>query len=229
MSTTENENFSLSKSTFLIRGSTNLNHLDQQVSASKIWVDGIELKPETGTALRSFYECRFEWGRDAGLSSHITALCICLAIFKEERIAENLFACFKDDFVAYFPAGNFEVEIDVKPFLLKNEIRLYPGTYSRFCFSARINSREILLHKDPVSGVVSANLAANYALHNHTIADPKARRDAQRKQRLVYRLFSRDNYIITGKNFAEVTGKLDEVMSVFYWKSMERVCKRRFL
>ena len=228
MSTTENEYFSLSKSTFLIRGSIDKNQCDQQVCASKIWVDGVELTPETGTALRPFYQCRFEWGSESELSSNITALCICIAIFKEQRIAENLFVCFKDDFVAYFPTGNFEIEIDVKPFLLKYETRLYPDIYSRFCFSARINSREILLYKDPVSGIVSADIAANYAIYNNTIADPKLRREAHRKQRLVYRLFFKDNYIITGKDFSEVTGKLDEIMSVFYWKSMERILKRRF-
>lgn len=221
--------FRSSSFVFLIRGSV------QQVTGEaaavnnrhRLWVDGVEILPVTGFGLRPVYGSGFDWGKTAGNGIYITSLSICMALFKEERLAENLFVCFKEEFAVYFPSGNFELEIDMTEFLGRHKNRLKKGWYSRFCFSSFINSREILLYKDPVSGLITANLVENYALHNSSVPDIRIRRLNERKQRLVFKLFARENYRITGDNFPDVMQKVEMVMSVFYWKSMQRIIKKQ--
>lgn len=193
----------------------------------RLWVDGVEIFPGTAFLLRPFYECDFDWGMEGGISSYTSALAVCLAIFKEERIAENLFEHFKEEYVQHFPEGDFEVTIDLTRFLKKFRARLHPHLYSRFCYSVLIDTREILLYKDPVSGVISANLAENYAMHNSSIPNVAVRRLNERKQRLLFRLFAKDKSVITGTNFEEIMEQVEEVMSKFYWRSLERLIRKQ--
>jgi hypothetical protein len=194
--------------------------------SGRVWVDGIEVYPDEAFALRSFYECDFDWGEKGGISSHTTSLAICLSIFEDSRIAQNMYECFKEEYLHLFPAVDFEIEINLEGFLRKYESRLHPYLHSRFCYAALIDSREILLYRDPVTGLISTNLAENYATHNGSIPDVEVRRLNERKQRLVFRLFAKDKYFITGTDFEEVMVQVEEVMSRFYWKSLERLVGR---
>ena len=142
-------------------------------TSRRIWVNRIEVFPETANVLRPFYECNFEWGELGQNASYTAALSICLAIFKSERLAENLFVCFKEEFVQNFPDGNFELVMEITRFLNKNKNRVHPDLYSRFCFSAITSSREILLFKNPETGLITTDLAQNYAMHRETIANVK--------------------------------------------------------
>jgi len=205
-----------------------LAHADTE-TIPRIWVNGTEVLPEMGSGLRPFYECGFDWGRGGGNRSYTAALAICLAIFREERLAENLFACFREEFVQHFPTGEFELLIDLSPFLLKYEARFQPHLYSFFCFSSLLNCREILVHKDPLTGELSADLYANYAMHNTMIADEKARSLSERKQRLIFRFFSRENYIVKGHDVKEVMQKVEDIMSTFFWRSLERVLRTKYI
>ncbi len=158
-----------------------------------IWVNDREIFPEMGYYLRPFYDCDFGWGNSDGNMTFTTALTICLALFKEERLAENLFVCFHEEYVRYFPDEGFELEIDLNPFLKKYRERLNPNLYSRFCYSSLINSREILLYKDPLSGEISADLSENYAMHPVSVSNPNniLRKLNERKQRLLFRIFAK--------------------------------------
>jgi hypothetical protein len=217
--------FNLTKKTYQVKGvlvapaARNVIHK----YSGRIWVDGIEVYPDEAFALRSFYECDFDWGEKGGISSHTTSLAICLSIFQDSRIAQNLYECFKEEYLHLFPTGDFEIEINLEVFLGKYESRLHPYLHSRFCYAALIDSREILLYQDPVTGLISTNLAENYASHNGSIPDVEVRRLNERKQRLVFRLFAKDRYLITGTDFEEVMVQAEEVMSRFYWKSLERL------
>lgn len=193
----------------------------------RIWVDDVEILPETAFALRPFYECDFDWGKRGGLSCYTSALAICLSIFKSERIAENLFECFKEEFVVHFATGDFEIDIDLAAFLKKYRDRLHPNLYSRFCYAALIDTREIRMYKDPLTGLISVNLAENYAAHNSSIPDVMVKRLNERKQRLVFRLFAKDKYIITGYKFEEIMEQVEEVMARFYWQSLERLIRKQ--
>lgn len=221
----------LSRKTFHLKGSApaSLNLSSDPLQVGRIWIDGVEILPEMAFNLRPFYECRFEWGHYGAAPSYTTALAICLSIFKNERIAENLYGCFRDEFVQHFPKGNFELDIDVTRFLQKYKQRLHPNLYSCFCSSSMINSKEILLVKDPVSGEITADLAENYAMHNMAISNSRVRKLNERKQRLMFRLFAKEKYILKGYSFAEVMQQAEEVMSVFYWRSFERIIRKQFL
>ncbi|WP_142530077.1 hypothetical protein [Pedobacter westerhofensis] len=194
----------------------------------RLWVNGIEILPEMGFGLRPFYECAFGWGEQGGNRLFTTALTICLSIFREERLAENLFVCFKEEFVKYFPEGDFELSIDLSAFLSKYQARLQPNLYSYFCFSSLMNSREILVLKDPVSGKITADLVENYAMHNMLTSDQGTRKLNERKQRLFFRFFRRENYIVQGHDLNEVIHRVEEIMSTFYWKSLERVLRIQY-
>ncbi|KIO77178.1 hypothetical protein TH53_11125 [Pedobacter lusitanus] len=189
----------------------------------RMWVNGIEIFPEQAGVVRPFYECNFEWGELGQNASYTTALSICLAIFKSERLAENLFVCFKEEFVQNFPDGNFELVLEITRFLNKHNNRLHPDLYSRFCFSAITSSREILLYKNPKTGLITANLAENYAMHRETMPNIKLRKLNERKQRLLFRLFAKDNYLITGYEFTEVMSRAEDLMTRFYWRSVEKI------
>lgn len=221
--------FNLTKKTYHIKGVvipvTDRNLIHKY--SGRLWVDGIEVLPEESYALRPFYECDFDWGATGGLHAYTAALAICIAIFKEERVAENLYECFKECHVQHFPSGNFEVEIDLTDFLQQFESRLHPYLHSRFCYAALIDSREILLYKHPLTGLISVNLAENYATHNGSIPDVEVRRLNERKQRLIFRLFAKDQTLITGMDFDEVMEQVEEVMSKFYWKSLERIVSKQ--
>ncbi|MET1055384.1 MAG: hypothetical protein ABWY16_08760 [Pedobacter sp.] len=194
----------------------------------RIWVNGIEILPEMGCGLRPFYECGFSWGKTGGNLSYTTALTICLSIFREERLAENLFVCFKEDFVQYFPEGNFDLSIDLSAFLIKYQLRLQPDLYSFFCFSCLINSREILVYKNPLSGQVTADLSENYAMHILMITDEKTRKLNERRHRLIFRFLSRESYIVKGDDVDTVLQKVESIMSTFFWKSLERVLRAKY-
>jgi hypothetical protein len=194
----------------------------------RIWVNGTEVLPEMARALRPFYECGFEWGRGAGNQAYTAALAICLSIFPEERLAENLFVCFKEEFVQYFPAGDFDVLIDLAHLMLKYQLRLQPDLYSFFCFSSLLNSREILMHKNKLTGEFRADLSENYTMHNQMIADERLRRLNERKQRLIFRFFKRENCIVTGHDIQEVMHKVEDIMSSFFWKSLGRVLRSQY-
>lgn len=196
-------------------------------TSRRIWVNSVEIFPETANALRPFYDCNFEWGELGQNASYTTALSICLAIFKSERLAENLFVCFKDEFVHNFPDGNFELVLEITRFLSKNNNRLHPDLYSRFCFSAITSSREILLFKDPDTGLITTDLAENYALHRENIPNVKLRKLNERKQRLLFRLFAKDDYLISGYEFSEVMLKTEDLMARFYWRSVEKIITRQ--
>jgi len=215
---------------YLIKGSlftvTNSESVTQTIK--RIWVDGIEILPEVGHGLRPFYECGFDWGEAGGNRSYTAALTICLSVFREERLAENLFVCFKEEFVRYFPAQGFELYIDLSAFLIKYKSRLQPNLYSRFCFSSMINSREILLYKDPLSAEVIADLPENYAMHNMMIPDERLRKLNERKLRLMFRFFVKDRYRIKGNDFNEVVQKAEEIMSGFYWRSLEKILRKKY-
>lgn len=198
-------------------------------SNNRLWVNGVEIVPEMGAYLRPFYERRFDWGRSAGNSIYISALCICLVVFKEERLAENMFACFKEEFVENFPKGNFQIEINLEEFIEKHKNRLEENVYSRFCFSTKVNSREVLMYKDPVSGVISADISEHYSKQNNCIADPEARKLHERRQRLIFRFFAKEHYKVKGDNFPDVMQKVEMVLSVFYWKAMENLIIKQFL
>jgi hypothetical protein len=193
----------------------------------RIWVNNTEIFPETAHVLRPFYECNFEWGELGQNASYTTALSICLAIFKSERLAENLFVCFKEEFVQNFPDGNFELVMEITKFLSKNNNLLHPDLYSRFCFSAITSSREILLFKNRETGLITANLAENYAMHRETIPNVKLRKLNERKQRLLFRLFAKDDYLISGYDFQEIMLKAEDLMTRFYWRSVEKIISRQ--
>lgn len=195
----------------------------------KIWLDGIELLPEMAHGLRKFYACAFGWGDTGGSASFTTALTICLSIFKEERIAENLFVSFNHEIVQHLPDNDFEIYIDLTEFIKKHRSRFHPGLYSRFCYSSLINCREILLYKDPGSGEITVNLAENYAMHNMVIPNETLRKLNERKQRLLFRIFSKGQHVIKGYDFDEVMKQVEEAMSAFYWKSLENVLKKQYL
>jgi len=221
--------FNLTKKTYRIKGvlmaAADPNLINKY--RGMLWIDDTELLPEDAYALRPFYECDFEWGDKGGLSSFTTALAICLRIFKEERIAQNLYEFFKETYIQQFPNSSFEIEIDISQFLQKYVARLHPYLHSRFCYSALIDSREILLYKHPLTGLISVNLAENYATHNGSVPDGEVRRLNERKQRLLFRLFAKDKTIITGLDFSEVMDQVEEVMSKFYWKSLERLVSKQ--
>ena len=215
-------------------------HLKGQVSAApvgkdehnqkkRIWLDGIELMPEMGHGLRQFYECAIGWGDTGGSAAFTTALTLCLSIFKEERLAENLFVCFKQDIVQCFPDHDFEMDIDLTEFIKKHRSRFHPHLYSRFCYSSLVNCREIMLYKDPQTDEITANLAENYAMHNINIPNETLRKLNERKQRLIFRIFSKGRHIIKGYDFDEIMVQVEEVMSAFYWKSLENVLKKQYL
>jgi len=219
--------FQLSKKTWLIKGlrSTAPVEHPSQEHTRRLWVDGIEILPEQAFVLRPFYECDFDWGNNGGLSSFTSALAICLSIFKEERVAENLYECFKEYFVQQFPDGDFELEVDLSDFLRQFNSRLHPYLYSRFCYAALIDSREISMYQHPVTGSVTVNVADNYATHYAAVPDIEVRRHNERKQRLLFRLFAKEQTIITGSSLDEVMEQVEELMSRFYWKSLERMIR----
>jgi len=219
----------LSKKIYRLKGEISFLGKLLNQSSRRIWLDGVEILPEMGFALRPFYGCSFEWGRYGAGPSWTTSLSICLSIFRNERIAENLYGCFKEEIVQHLPKGDFEIDIDISGFLEKFKERLHPHLYSRFCYSSLINSKEILLYKDPLSGEITADLAENYAIHNASIPNSRVRELNQRKQRLLFRLFAKDKYIIKGNDFIEIMQQVEDIMSVFYWKSLERVMKRQSL
>jgi hypothetical protein len=194
----------------------------------RIWVNGTEVLPEMACALRPFYECGFDWGRTAGNKAYTAALAICLAIFPEERLAENLFVCFKEEFIQYFPAGDFDLQLDLGEFMLKYQARLEPHLYSFFCFSSLLNSREILIRKDQLTGELSADLSENYILHNLMIADERLRMLNERKHRLIFRFLNREKYLVKGRDVNDVMQKVEDIMSTFFWRSLERVLRTQY-
>lgn len=193
----------------------------------RVWVNDTEIFPETAHALRPFYECNFEWGELGQNASYTTALSICLVIFKSKRLAENLFVCFKEEFVQNFPDGNFELVMEITSFLKTYNNRLHPDLYSRFCFSAITSSREILLFKNSETGLITTNLAENYAMHRETIPNVKLRKLNERKQRLLFRLFAKGDYLISGYDFPEIMLKAEDLMARFYWRSVEKIITRQ--
>lgn len=221
--------FNLTKKTYYIKGDVFTGStVDPTIkSGNRISVDGTEVLAEEAFILRPFYERDFDWGENGGIPSYTTALAICIYIFKEERIVENLYECFKDYYVQQFPTGNFEMEIDLTSFLQKFESRLHPYLHSRFCYAALIDSREIRLYKHPLTGLISVNLAENYSTHNGSVPDMEVRRLNERKQRLLFRLFAKDKTILTGLDFDEIMEQVEEIMSRFYWKSLERLLSKR--
>jgi hypothetical protein len=202
--------------------------LSDAETIKRIWVNGTEVLPEMGSGLRPFYECGFDWGKEAGNRSYTTALSICLSVFREERLAENLFVCFREEFVQYFPSGDFDLLIDISVFLQKYQSRIRPNLYSFFCFSSLINSREILVYKDQFSAELSVDLSENYAMHNLMIADQRLRQLNERKQKLMFRFFSKDSYIVKGYDLHEVMRKVEDIMSKLYWKSLEKVMRNQY-
>lgn len=215
----------LPEKVFHIKGTVSVsNELSIPVKTTRrLWVNHQEVFPQTATVLRPFYDCSFEWGELGQNASYTAALAICLAIFNSERLAENLFICFKEEFVRNFPDGSFELVLEVTRFLNKHNQRLHPNLYSRFCFSAITNSREILLYKDPETGIITADLAENYAMHREYMPDVKLRKLNERKQRLLFRLFAKDDYIVSGYEFPEVMRRVEEMMARFYWRSVEKI------
>lgn len=214
---------------FHLRGAVQIDPhgKEGEVLQRRIWVDGIEVIPEIGCSLRPFYGANFEWGWNASLSAFNTALSVCCFIFKNQRIAENLFVPFKEDFIDRLPDHDFELDVDLSEFLHLYHDRLHPFLYSRFCKAALINAREILVYKDPETGEISANLAENYAMHNRSDSNRELKRLNERKQRLIFRLFAKEDYLITGYSFERVMEKAEEVMDRFYSKSFERLLKKK--
>lgn len=219
--------FNLTKKTYHIKGVVLAGLAADTNHKNRIWIEGVEVVADEAFILRPFYESEFDWGEKAGIHSYTTALAICLYIFKEERIAENLYECFRDFYVQQFPTGNFELEIELSSFLHQFDSRLHPYLHSRFCYAALIDSREIRLYKHPLTGLISVNLAENYATHNGSVPDMEVRRLNERKQRLLFRLFAKDKTIITGVDFGEIMEQVEEVMSRFYWQSLERLVSKR--
>lgn len=224
------------KNVFLIRGireeirnTTEKNGDKTPQTKNRLWINGVEILPEMGSYLRPFYECKFDWGRSAGNSIYLSSLCICMAVFKDERLAENMFVCFKEEYAENFPSRDFSIEIDLNDFIERHKERLQDNVYSRFCFSSKINSREVLMYKDPETGVISADISQHHSKYNNAIADPETRKLHERKQRLIFRLFARENYKVKGDNFPDVVQQVEMVLSVFYWKSMEYMIKKQYL
>lgn len=202
---------------------------ENEPAKGRIWIECVEIFPETACTLRPFYECWFQWGDQGASGAYTAALSICLFLFKEDRLAENVFTCFYDDFIKDLPDGDFEQTIDLTAFLKKNRPRLQPGVYSRFCFSALLNSREILLHKNPVTGEITANMVENYTMTPGMIANDGFRKLNERKQKLLTKLFMKNNTnMIKGNTFEEVMAKADEIMGALYWRSLEKVLKKQF-
>lgn len=163
--------FKLSRKKYKITGrvSQNTADLTAPAGARRLWINDQEVLPETAFALRPFYECDLGWGRNGGLAAYTSALAVCLHIFGEERIAENLFERFKEEFVVFFPEDDFEIDIDLSGFLKKHKMRLQSNLYSRFCYTALFDSREILMFKDPESGLITVNIAENYVAYPHML------------------------------------------------------------
>ena len=199
-----------------------------KITENRIWIDGVEVIPEIGFSLRPYYGSSFDWGWDSGNPGYNTSLSACCYIFRDERIAENLFIPFKEEFIDMFPSGNFEMDLKLEDFLTSNNDRLHPHLYSCFCKTALVNSREILVYKDPETGKISANLADNYAMHDKKLTNLEVKKLNERKQRLVFRLFAKDDYLITGYDFKTVMDKSEEVMDRFYKTSFERIMKKRY-
>jgi hypothetical protein len=221
--------YKLAKKKYIIKGTVqNVKGDGTSLQPEKrLWVNGTEVFPQHAYLLRSFYDCGLDWGGTGGLASFTAALSICLLIFQEERIAENIFECFKAEYINNFPEGNFEMEIELSAFLKKYNLRLQPNLYSRFCYAALLDSREILMYRDPRSGLITVNLADNYAEHNHMIANQRLRELNTRRERLVFRLFAKDKTIITGYDFDTVMEEVEAIMAKFYWESLERLIKKQ--
>jgi hypothetical protein len=220
--------YNLAQKMYIIKGTVqnvSVGGVSAQIER-RLWVNGTEVFPQHAFTLRSFYDCSFNWGGSGGLASFTAALSICLLIFEEERIAENIFECFKAEYINNFPERDFEIEIELTAFLTKYKLRLQPQLYSRFCYAALLDSREILMHRDPISGLISVNLAENYAEHNSLIANERLRELNARRQRLVFRLFAKEKAIITGYDFDSVMEEVELIMAKFYWESLERVIKK---
>lgn len=221
----------LSRTIFHIRGSISVALISSSPLSNhrRIWVEEEEILPDHAFGLRPFYECNFEWGKNSGTPSYTAALAICLMIFKDERIAANLYGCFREEFVQYFPNGDFETDIDLTGFLKKYKQRLHPHLYSCFCSAAIINSKEIQLYKNPESGEITVNLIDNYTMQNDSISNSRVREQNERKQRLMLRIFAKDKQVIKGAGFEEVMLQVEDIMSRFYWRSMERILKKQLL
>jgi len=219
--------FNLQQKTVHVKGAvvSKSPTFDKKYAEKRIWINDIEVIPEIGFSLRPYYGCNFEWGWEAPKSAFNTSLSVCCVIFKDERIAENLFVPFKEEFIDLMPDHDFEMNIDLTEFLLLHQERLHPHLYSRFCFSALINSREILMFKDPQTGKISANLAENYAMHDRSMSNLEVKKLNERKQRLTFRIFAKEDYLITGYTFEKVMEKSEEVMERFYSKSFDRFLK----
>lgn len=44
---------------------------------------------------------------------------------------------------------------------------------------------------------------------------------------MIFRLFAKHKYIITGYRFEEIMEQVEEVMSRFYWQSLEGLIRRQ--
>ena len=217
--------FNLKKKKFHVEGSLVCCDLPDAVSpgSRRIMIDQHEVIPEIGYSIRPFYGCSLGWGAGAEERCFNTALSMCCAIFRDERIAQNLYIPFKYTFVDAFPEGNFQLDLDLTLFLEKNLYRIKPNLHSFFCQSVW-KSREILAFKNPATGVITADLAYNYALSDQNIADFKICRLKAKKQLLPFRLFAKQDYLISGYTLAEVIDKTTAAMDKFYQHTIRQYC-----
>lgn len=217
--------FNLRKKKFHIQGSLACCDSSDHFSAVRrqIKIDRMEIIPEIGYSIRPFYGCSLGWGTQGKETCFTTALSMCCSIFRDERLAQNLYVPFKYTFVDTFPDGDFEMELDLTLFMESNLYRIKPNMHSFFCQSAW-KSREILAFKNPETGIITADLAYNYALSDQKIADFKICRLKEKKQLLPFRLFTKQDYLVSGYTLAEVIEKAITAMDKFYQHTIIKCC-----
>lgn len=111
--------FYLEKTTFVINGVSTIG------GNQRLFVDGVEILPEKSQKLYNHSPDGFSWGY-SGSGPAQSALAICLAIFKNQYVAEVLYQSFKETFVSRWqPVGApFLKEIDITDFLIDHRDRL---------------------------------------------------------------------------------------------------------
>lgn len=194
----------------------------------RIWVDDIEVLPEMAHALRPFYDSRFEWGELGGNATFTAALSVCLAIFREERLAENIFVRFEEEFVQLFSKGDFDVTIDLTDFLKTYQSRFHPHLHSYFCFSSIFNCREVYLYIKPDSGEIVADLAENYDMHNMCLKNDALRKLHERKRRLIFSIFKKHDHVVRGTDFSKVMEEVGAIFRPHYYRALDKIIKKQF-
>jgi len=124
-----------------------------------IWLNGNEISPKHAAKLRpslASKETDFCWG-NKGAGSKIVALAICAHIFKYREWAINMYQPFAEKYIYPLRRENFEIEIDLKDFLIDNREKLTFDYFTRY-FDFSGGTREIALVRNDLTKKYSVNL-----------------------------------------------------------------------